>query len=363
MCPTPDSNRYGFPPPPQGGASANFASWAFCGANVQKSNFYFILDLQLFKNLFFMKDSITVFAPATMGNVGVGFDVMGLCIDNPGDEVIITKNNTGKIVIKKITGDDGKLSLSPSKNTVSVAITALLKHLKLKQGFDIILNKKMPLGSGLGSSAASAVAGIFAANILLGKPIKSRKNLIPFAMEGERVACGTAHADNVAPCMLGGIVLIRKNNPLEIIELAVPKKLIVVMVHPHIELLTKDSRAVMPKEITVKTASKQWANTAALVAGLYKNDFKIIGNSIEDFVAEPYRSKLIPQFDIVKSIALKSGAIACSISGSGPSVFAFCTSKKRAKFIGNNMKLAFAKGSINSTVYVSNVNTKGVRVL
>ena len=220
-----------------------------------------------------MKKSIRVFASASIGNIGCGFDVMGMAIDNPGDEVLLTRNDSNKLIIKKIAGDEGKLSYDAKKNTVSVAIQALLQKLNLKQGFDIELIKKMPLGSGLGSSAASAVAGVFAANNLLNKPFKSKQELVPFAMEGERVACGTAHADNVAPCMLGGIVLVRKNNPLDLIQLAVPEKLIVIVVHPHIELLTKDARAVLPKTISMHDGITQWGNTAALVAGLYQSDY------------------------------------------------------------------------------------------
>ena len=310
-----------------------------------------------------MKSSVKVFAPASIGNVGCGFDVMGLCVDKPGDEVVLSFNDSNKLIIKNIIGDEGKLSYSATKNTVSVAISALLKQLKIKQGFDIILNKKMPLGSGLGSSAASAVAGVYAANVLLGKPIKRKKDLIPFAMEGERIACGTAHADNVAPCMLGGIVLIRKNSPLEIIELHVPKKLWVIIVHPHLELLTKDSRAVLPTQISLQTGITQWANTASLVAGLYQENFKLIGNSIEDVVAEPHRSKLIPHFNDVKKVALGSGAIACSISGSGPSIFAFATSKKVANRVGEEMQKKFATNTINSDVHISKVNTKGVTII
>ena len=310
-----------------------------------------------------MKKSIRVFASASIGNIGCGFDVLGMAIDNPGDEVLLTRNDSNKLIIKKIAGDDGKLSYDAKKNTVSVAIQALLQKLNLKQGFDIELIKKMPLGSGLGSSAASAVAGVFAANNLLNKPFKSKQELVPFAMEGERVACGTAHADNVAPCMLGGIVLIRKNNPLDLIQLAVPEKLVVIVVHPHIELLTKDARAVLPKTISMHDGIMQWGNTAALVAGLYQSDYDLIGRSIEDVVAEPYRAKLIPQFTKVKHAAFNAGAIACSISGSGPSVFAFCEGKKNATKIANSMKQAFAEKNIGADVFISSVNTQGVKII
>ncbi len=310
-----------------------------------------------------MKNSITVFAPASVGNVGCGFDVMGLCIDTPGDEVKVSFNNTNKLLIKKISGDGGKLSYDANQNTVSVAIAALLKKIKSKQGFDIELKKKMPLGSGLGSSAASAVAGAFAANELLGKPIKKRMDLVPFAMEGERVACGTAHADNVAPCMLGGISLIRNNSPLELISLPVPKNLYVVVVHPHVEVLTKDARAVMRKEIPMPDAIKQWGNTAALVAGLYESEYTLIGKAIEDVIAEPYRAKLIPEFYKVKQAAIDNGALGCTISGSGPSLFALCKGNKGCKKIAKAMQKAFAAKNIKSDAFISKVNSEGVKVI
>lgn len=310
-----------------------------------------------------MKNSIQVFAPASIGNIGSGFDVMGLCIDEPGDEVKLTLNKSGKLLITKISGDGGKLSKDPKKNTVTVAIQALLDQLKSKQGFDVELHKKMPLGSGLGSSAASAVAGAFAANELLGKPIKKRKDLIAFAMEGERIACGTAHADNVAPSMLGGIALIRSNLPLEIISVAVPKKLHVVVVHPHVEVLTKDARAVLRKEIPMSDAIRQWGNTAALVAGCYTENLELIGRAVEDVIAEPYRSKLIPGFEKVKAAALKAGALGCSISGSGPSIFAFCSNKIQSEAIAKAMQKQFSALKIKSDAYCSKVNTKGVKII
>ena len=193
-----------------------------------------------------MKKKITVFAPATVANIGCGFDSMGLAIDLPGDELMLELNNEKKIRIRKITGDGKKLSYDPKKNTSGVAIQALLDALEIKQGMDVYLHKKMPLGSGLGSSAASSVAGAFAANELLGRPFR-REELVSFAMAGEKVASGVAHGDNAAPSLLGGIVLIRSYKPLEVISLPVPEKLMVIVVHPDVELLTKKSRSVLPK--------------------------------------------------------------------------------------------------------------------
>ncbi len=305
------------------------------------------------------ENSINVFAPATVANLACGFDVMGLAIDSPGDEVRVEFNRTKEIRIRKISGDGGKLSLDPAKNTAAVSIKALIDDLHIDQGFDIYIKKKMPLGSGLGSSAASSVAGVFAANELLGRPY-SRMELVPFAMEGERIACGSAHADNVAPSMMGGIVLVRSYSPLDLISLPVPKKLMIVVVHPQVEVLTKDSRAVLPRKIDMSTGIAQWANTAALTAGLYSNDFDLIARSVVDHVAEPFRASLIPHFDDVKSAAMFSGALACSISGSGPSIFALAEGKKAAKEIAYGMQMQFKKNKIKNTAYISSVNTKGV---
>ncbi len=305
---------------------------------------------------------ITVFAPATVANLACGFDVMGLALHEPGDEVTVQLNDTGKIKILKITGDQGKLSLEPEKNTVTVSIINMLNHLGISPGAEITLRKKMPLGSGLGSSAASSVAGVFAMNELIGRPY-SRKELVPFAMEGERIACGSAHADNVAPCMLGGIILIRSYEPLEIISLPVPKSLRLVIIHPQVEVLTKDSRAVLPSRIELKTGIRHWANTAALVAGLYTSDYALIGRAAEDFIAEPARADLLPHFFDLKSAAMASGALACSISGSGPSVFALCQNQKTASLVSAAMQNFFKKKKVSSQTFISKVNTKGVQVI
>jgi len=305
---------------------------------------------------------VRVFAPATVANLGCGFDVMGLAIDEPGDELVLAFNDRKKLVIKEISGDEGKLSYDPKKNTSTVAIQSMLDELKSKQGFDIVLKKKMPLGSGLGSSAASSVAGVFAANILLKKPF-SKTELVRFAMQGEKVASGAAHADNVAPCMLGGIILIRSYHPLDIVQLPAPKNLYLIVVHPHVEVLTKDARAVLKKNVPMDVAIQQWGNTAALTAGLFRNDLKLVGRSVEDHVAEPYRAVLIPHFEKVKKAAFENGAIACSISGSGPSIFAMCDGKSKTKKIAEAMRKIFSHNKIKSEGYISAVNKSGVKII
>ncbi len=304
---------------------------------------------------------IKVFAPATVANLACGFDVMGLALHEPGDELTLRMNDSGRLRITKISGDSGRLPLDPGLNTATVSIMNLLRTLGSKAGADISLKKKMPLGSGLGSSAASSVAGVFAMNEALGRPL-TRMELLPFAMEGERIACGSAHADNVAPCLLGGIILIRSYNPLEVLSLPVPSELYLAVVHPHAEVLTRDARAVLPKKINLKTGISQWANTAALVSGFYTSDYGLIGRSMQDFVAEPARSGLLPFFPELKELVMDHGALACSISGSGPSVFAVCKGKKSASLIARQMKNFYSRKKTGSEVFVSKVNTGGVRV-
>jgi homoserine kinase len=306
------------------------------------------------------RKSVRVFAPATVSNLGCGFDIFGLAIDQPGDIVEAGWNRTSDTVIRRITGDKGLLPLDAGRNTAGVAVQMLLQAAGERRGVEIRLHKRMPLGSGLGSSAASAVAAVVAVNRLLGNPF-TRHELVPFAMEGERVACGSAHADNAAPSLLGGIILIRSLQPPEFIELPVPRKLKVVVVHPHTEVLTREARAALGKSVSLSDATQQWANTAAFVAALYASDTDLLGRAVTDRVAEPVRAPFIPGFYDVKEAALSAGAIACSISGSGPSVFALCTGDPDR--IAAAMKKAFRSAGLRSDVFISKVNARGARFL
>jgi homoserine kinase len=309
-----------------------------------------------------MRESIKVFAPATVANVACGFDVLGFAVENPGDEVILKLKSNPGLKIASITGDEGRLPKEPEKNTVGVAISHFLKHLGIKQGIEISLNKKMPLGSGLGSSAASAVAGVFAVNQLLGSPM-NQEELLPFAMEGERLACGSAHADNVAPSLLGGFVLIRSYDPLDIVRIPTPENLFCTIIHPQIEVQTKDARDILKKQILLKDAVTQWGNVAGLIAGLMKPDYDLIGRSMHDVIVEPIRSILIPGFDEAKANALSAGALGCGISGSGPSIFALSKDEQTAKKVGKKMEEVFASLEIGSEVYVSKINQAGPIIL
>jgi homoserine kinase len=309
-----------------------------------------------------MRESIRVFAPATVANVTCGFDILGFAVDDPGDEVILKLRNKPGVSIVEITGDEGRLPYNAYDNTVGVSVYKYLEYIGSDQGIDISLHKKMPLGSGLGSSAASSVAGVFAVNELLGSKLKPI-DLLPFAMEGERLACGSAHADNVAPCLLGGFVLIRSYDPLDVIQLPTPEGMYATIIHPQIEVQTKDARDILRKQITLKDAVIQWGNIAGLVTGLITSDLELIGRSMKDVIVEPIRSILIPGFQKVKEAALSEGALGCGISGSGPSIFSLSNGYITAAAVGEKMKESFKKFDIDSEVYISSINRSGPQVL
>lgn len=314
-----------------------------------------------------MDKKIRVFAPATVANVACGFDIMGFAIEHPGDIVEMTFTERKGVVISKIIGDEGKLPLETDKNTVGIVVKYLLEQVNAQHGVKIVLYKQMPLGSGLGSSAASAVASLYAANELLARyePEKAlkREALLPFAMEGERLACGSAHADNVAPALMGGFVLIRSYDPLDVVSIPTPDSLRATVIHPHVEVQTRDARSILRKQISLKDAIVQWGNTAGLVAGLWQCDFDLIGRSMQDVIIEPIRSILIPGFDAVKASAMHAGALGCGISGSGPSIFAISRNQEIAVEVGRKMQNAFGALNIDSEVYVSPINRQGPRIV
>lgn len=307
-------------------------------------------------------ESIRVFAPATVANVGCGFDIFGLAVDNPGDEVILKRRKDNQIIIQEITGDGGKLTKDPLRNTVSVPILKYLSYLGIEAGFDIYLHKKMALGSGLGSSSASSVAGVFAANLLLGSLLETDK-LLPFAMEGERVACGSAHADNVAPALLGGFVVVRSYSPLDVFKVPTPDDLYVTLIHPDVEVNTKDARHILKNEVSMSKAISQMGNVGGMITGLMSSNYDLIGRSMVDFIIEPIRSILIPQFFEVKMAAMEAGALGCSISGAGPSIFTFSKGKETAEKVAVAMAKEFDAVQIKADTFVSLINEKGPKVL
>jgi len=307
--------------------------------------------------------SIRAFAPATVANVACGFDVMGFAVESPGDEVEITLTDTEGVSIKEITGDEGLLPLNADENTVSAVIKSYLKHIgKEKLGVAISLHKKMPLKSGLGSSAASSVVGVYALNQLLGCPLTDEA-LLPFAMEGEMLACGAAHADNVAPALLGGFVLVRSYSPLDVIKLNTPTDLYCALVHPHIDVKTKDARSILKKDISLQKAIVQWGNVGGLVAGLMMEDYDLIKRSLHDEIIEPIRSILIPGFEQIKAKALSLGALGASISGSGPTTFALCKGKEKAHEVSKAMKEIYTELAIDSETFVSKVTQSGPQII
>jgi len=307
-------------------------------------------------------NEVRAFAPATVANVAAGFDILGFAMDSPGDELVATFSEKPGVTISRITGDDGRLPLDSHKNTAGVAVHALLNHLGETRGVELRLEKKMPLGSGLGSSAASAVVAVVAVNELLGRPF-SKRDLLPFALEGERIACGSAHADNAAPSLLGGFVLIRSYTPLDVIPLPTPEKLYTTVIHPHIEIQTKDARGILKQQVSLSNAITQWGNTAGLVAGILMSDYGLISRSLQDVIVEPIRSILIPKFYELKQAALDAGALGCSISGSGPSLFALTDSRDTAQNVANAMTLVLDTIGIGSDVFISKVNQEGANIL
>ncbi len=318
--------------------------------------------------------TVTGFASATVGNVACGFDVLGFAITEPGDEVILTLHeeprSSDPVTITSIEGDGGALPLDPKKNTSSFVVLKFLEYIRSTKGIDfnghidLELKKHMPLSSGMGSSAASAAAALVAANELLGSPC-NKMELVHFAIEGERVACGSAHADNAAPAMLGNFILIRSYQPLDLVTIRPPKNLFCTLVHPHTEVKTSFARSVLPKSIPLSLATRQWGNVGALVSGLLMEDYELIGRALVDVVAEPKRAPLIPGFNEVKQAALDAGALGCSIAGSGPSVFAFSSSRKTAEVVGAAMQEAFStsKAKLESDMWVSPICNQGARVI
>jgi len=306
--------------------------------------------------------SVKAFAPATVANVCCGFDILGFAVDAPGDEVKVTLRNDSEIIVKSILGDSGKLPYEADKNTASVAIISFLKKIESNQGVDIELIKNLPLGSGMGSSAASGVAALIAINHLMGNPL-TRDQLVPHAMEAERIACGAAHADNVAPSLLGGFVLVRDYNPLDIIKIEAVENLYCTLVHPHLELKTEDSRKVLRHSVTLKDAITQSGNIAGLMIGLLKSDYPLISRSLKDVIAEPMRSVFIPGFSNMRQIAMDAGALGFGISGSGPTVFSLSENEAQARQAGEAIQSEFLRHQLNTDLYVSKVNQEGAKVL
>lgn len=315
--------------------------------------------------------SVTVFAPATVANVGSAFDVLGFALESPGDTVTATWSTTCGIHISEITGSSIQLPTDPDKNTATVSVQAMLQNISDEEkvrlgltlrGISLSIHKGLPIGSGLGSSSASTVAAVVAANTLLGEPF-TKGDLLPFAMEGERIACGAAHADNVAPALLGGFILIRSYSPLDIIPLPCPSSLYVALVTPDVEVRTSDARRILKQAVSLEDAIQQWGNVAALIAGIFKDDVNLIGRSLEDKIIEPNRADLIPGFYDLRKAALKEGALGFAISGSGPTTFAVCTSEEIAQKVAESLAITCTKLGLQGNSFYSRINQHGAVVI
>lgn len=305
-------------------------------------------------------NELRIFTPATIANISCGFDVLGLALDTVGDEMTIRKVTKKGIRITKITGQN--IPTETHKNVAGVAALALLSEIECNCGFEIEINKKIKPGSGIGSSAASSAGAVWAINEFLNKPFNTI-DLVRFAMEGERLATGVAHADNVAPALFGGFTLVRSYEPLDIIGIHTPKELYATIIHPQIEVKTADARNILKTTVSLKDAIKQWGNVGGLISGLYTEDYDLIGRSLEDHIVEPIRSILIPAFNLVKQQSLMAGALGCGISGSGPSIFALSKGKETALKVAKSMKLVYDDIDIDYDIHVSKVNKQGIKIL
>lgn len=303
---------------------------------------------------------VRLFAPASIANISCGFDVLGLCLENIGDVMEIRRSEKAGIHITSIKGQD--LPLEAKKNVAGIAGLALLEAHNPQLGFEIQIEKNIKPGSGIGSSAASAAGTVAGINYLLGNPFTASE-LIPFAMEGERLACGSAHADNVAPALLGGFTLVRDTHPLDVLKLPTPLELSATVIHPKIEVKTADARAVLKTRVSLEKAIHQWANVGALVASLYEEDYALLSRALVDEIVEPARSILIPYFSQLKAACKQAGALGSGISGSGPSVFALSRGMTTAHKVAKAMHDIYVQTDIPFEIHVSPVKQTGVSIL
>jgi homoserine kinase len=306
------------------------------------------------------KSEIKLFSPATVANVACGFDVLGLCLDTIGDEMVVRKVDKKGVRITKIEGF--KLPFETELNVAGVSALAMYQELQLDCGFEIEIKKNIKPGSGIGSSAASAVGSVYGINALLGSPL-NKTQLTQFAIKGEALASGSEHADNIAPALFGGFTLVKSVNPLEILQIPSPDNLYVTIIHPQIEIKTAISRAILPKNVPLKAAINQWANVGSFIHSLHTSDYPLMQRSLHDVIIEPHRSKLIPHYNEVKQQTLKVGALGTNISGSGPSIFSLCKGIENANKVRDVMRNIYSNTGIEFDVHVSKINTQGVKVI
>jgi homoserine kinase len=306
---------------------------------------------------------ISVYAPGSVSNVACGFDVMGFALDEPGDVVTAAPKEDPGVSIAAIHGDGGRLTTEPRKNTASAAVAELLRRLETTRGVVLTIHKGLPLASGIGSSGASAVAAVVAANELLGRPAPMEM-LLECAMAGEFAGCGSVHPDNVTPSLYGGFILARTAQPPDIVRLPVPAGLSCAVLHPHLQIETGAARRLLGDQVALSDATRQWANVGALVSALHTSDMALLSRSLVDHIAEPKRASLVPGLAEIKAAALSAGALGASLSGSGPSMFALAPSIEIARAAGEAMKRCFdAIADVGSDLWVCPVGRRGARIV
>lgn len=305
-------------------------------------------------------NEIKIFSPATVANVACGYDVLGFCLDSVGDEMLIRKVDKKGIRITKIEGFE--LPFKTELNVAGVSALAMYETLQPDCGFEIEIYKNIKPGSGIGSSAASAVGSVFGMNALLGSPY-NKTELTQFAMKGEALASKCEHADNLAPALFGGFTLVKSLSPLEILEIPSPDNLYATIIHPQIEVKTADSRAILPKEVKLQEAIVQWANFGSLIHSLHTNNYQLMKRSLHDAIIEPHRSKLIPFYKEVKQAALNAGALGTNISGSGPSIFSLCKGIETATLVSDAIEKVYLSTGIKFDIHISKINIEGIKVL
>ena len=306
---------------------------------------------------------IAAFAPGSVSNVACGFDIMGFALEEPGDVVVAAPQDDGGVSVAAIHGDGGRLTTDPRKNTASAAVMALLTRLETTRGIALTIHKGLPLASGIGSSGASAVAAVVAANELLGRPAPMTM-LLECAMAGEFAGCGSIHPDNVTPSLYGGFILARTAQPPDIVRLPVPEGLSCAVLHPHLQIETGTARQLLGDQVPLKAATRQWANVGALVSALHTSDMALLSRSLVDHIAEPKRASLVPGLADIKAAAISAGALGSSLSGSGPSIFALAPSIEIARAAGDAMKRCFDSTSdVGSDLWVCPVGRQGARVI
>ena len=306
-------------------------------------------------------NNIKLRAPATVANLSCGFDVLGLCLNDPYDEIEINKISSKKIIINSIDSEFSNIPTNPKQNTGGIPAILIQADLFLDFGFEINIKKGIPLCGGLGSSAATAAGVVFGINQILNRKL-SLNEMIRYALEGEKLSSESPHADNIGPCLLGGLVLIRDTQTFDLINIPTGE-LFISIIHPDIKIDTKTARKILPEKINLNSAIKQWGNIAALTHGFSVGDINLIKRSMKDYIIEPVRSKLIPSYSNIKEAALSAGAIGCSISGSGPSIFALCETENIAKKVNIKMESVLGEKTIKYHSYISSINNQGIEVL